>query len=196
MTTAGHDPDDWFDEPDTSNAWTTRVDRVVRERQAQSASEAEIDDWVGGGAPSTPREARRFRIDRRAILLAVLGLVLLFGILAAAGVFSGSSSDQGAVTTTPPTVSTPTTTVAKTTTAPQAPPVPTTPLKPGDTGAAVTELQRALTRAGYSPGAADGSYGNATTQAVTQFQQANGLTADGIAGTKTLAALTSVLQSG
>lgn len=195
MTTAGHDPDDWFDEPDTSNAWTTRVDRVVRERQAQSAPE--VDDWVGDSAPAAADGTRRLRIDRRVILLAVLGLALLFGILAAFGVFSGSSNTP-AITTTPATVSTPTTTATSTTTTktPQAPPVPTTPLKPGDTGAAVTQLQRALTSAGYSPGAADGSYGPATTQAVTRFQEAHGLTADGIAGTKTLAALTNSLQSG
>ncbi len=69
-------------------------------------------------------------------------------------------------------------------------------LRPGDKGASVIALQRALTTMGYAPGTADGTYGATTAQAVAAFQTAKSLTADGIAGAKTLAAINAVLASG
>ena len=60
----------------------------------------------------------------------------------------------------------------------------------GRNGAAqVRALQRRLARAGDSPGPIDGRYGLRTEQAVTGFQAADGLQADGVAGPLTLAAL-------
>ena len=177
--TGRHDPDDWFDEPETADGWDTRVDRIVRERE-------EREDWLREEPAAEPARPA-IRINRAVVLVAVLGVCLLLGILAAAGVFSSSKSS-----TPPPAATTTTqhTTTAVTTTAPKPTVVvPTTPLKPGDTGAEVVQLQKALTAAGYSPGKADGDYGAATTNAVKQFQSAHGLTADGIAGSKTLAAL-------
>jgi peptidoglycan hydrolase-like protein with peptidoglycan-binding domain len=70
---------------------------------------------------------------------------------------------------------------------------PTTTLKSGDSGAEVKALQRALAFLGYKSGKIDGSYGPATTAAVTAFQRASGLTADGIFGPQTLKALSSAL---
>lgn len=61
-------------------------------------------------------------------------------------------------------------------------------LKYGMKGEAVAELQRALTAHGY-PVADDGDFGEKTEAAVTAFQTACGLTADGRAGRDTLAAL-------
>lgn len=65
-------------------------------------------------------------------------------------------------------------------------------LRKGSKGQDVTELQTLLIRRGYdlSPYGADGSFGNKTLAAVQQFQRDNGLTADGVAGSKTWAALT------
>ncbi len=57
-------------------------------------------------------------------------------------------------------------------------------------------LQRALARLGYSPGTIDGQYGPSTTQAVSRFQRAKGLTEDGILGPDTLRALTNALKTG
>ncbi|MFM5138421.1 N-acetylmuramidase domain-containing protein [Aeromonas rivipollensis] len=62
-------------------------------------------------------------------------------------------------------------------------------LKKGDTGAAVADLQRRLTKAGY-PLTPDGWFGEATEQALIAFQQDHMITADAQAGPRTLAALT------
>jgi peptidoglycan hydrolase-like protein with peptidoglycan-binding domain len=53
----------------------------------------------------------------------------------------------------------------------------------------VRVLQRRLARAGSAPGPIDGRYGPLTEQAVSRFQAAHGLEADGIAGPQTLAHL-------
>ena len=185
----GRDPDDWFDEPapDPADGWDTRVDRIVRERE-------EREDWLRETAPSAPARPG-IRVNRAVVLVAVLAVCLLLGILAAAGVFSSSSSPAAPPTTTAARPVTTTTTRTTTTTAATVV-VPTTPLKPGDTGSEVVQLQKALVAAGYPLGKADGAYGDATTNAVKAFQSDNGLAADGIAGSKTLAALSSALQSG
>lgn len=55
-------------------------------------------------------------------------------------------------------------------------------LKLGAQGAAVHDLQEALSALGYHPGAADGHFGPATLGAVKAFQSAVGLTSDGVVG--------------
>lgn len=67
--------------------------------------------------------------------------------------------------------------------------------KMGSIGNEVSEIQSALKSRGYYTGAIDGIYGSATKSAVMRFQSDNGLTPDGIAGQKTLAAL-SVSEGG
>ncbi len=61
--------------------------------------------------------------------------------------------------------------------------------KQGSTGSTVTQIQTKLKSWGYYTGSIDGIYGSKTVSAVKRFQQNNGLTADGICGTKTLNAL-------
>lgn len=61
--------------------------------------------------------------------------------------------------------------------------------KRGSSGQVVTQIQTKLKRWGYYNGAIDGVYGSATEKAVRLFQQKNGLTVDGKAGQKTLAAM-------
>lgn len=51
------------------------------------------------------------------------------------------------------------------------------------------EIQTALKNAGFYEGAIDGKVGKLTKKAIKDFQAANGLTADGIVGKKTAAAL-------
>ena len=59
----------------------------------------------------------------------------------------------------------------------------------GSRGTAVLQLQQVLNALGYDTNGADGKFGKGTEQAVKAYQQANGLTADGKAGVKTLAQL-------
>ncbi len=59
----------------------------------------------------------------------------------------------------------------------------------GSRGEEVRKIQQKLKNWGYYNGAVDGIYGTQTQKAVRWFQQKNGLTVDGIAGPKTLAAM-------
>lgn len=61
--------------------------------------------------------------------------------------------------------------------------------KYGSTGDEVKQIQTKLKRWGYYNGNIDGIYGSKTVEAVKYFQRKNGLTVDGIAGTKTLNAM-------
>lgn len=69
-------------------------------------------------------------------------------------------------------------------------------LKYGSRGDRVKLLQKALNQLGYSAGSADGKFGSGTQRAVVAFQRANGLTADGLAGTKTLKKIEALLSGG
>ncbi len=169
--------DDWFSEPDA--------------RPSPSPARQPVEDEWLEGDDLRPRSAPPFDLrtlaDRR--LLVVVGVVVAFllAVLAVAGVFSGSASRP-----TTPIITTTAPPATPTTAGPAATP-PATTLKPGNTGAQVKVLQRALASLGYSAGAVDGQYGPATNRAVAAFQHAHGLTADGIFGPKTLQALSRAL---
>lgn len=60
----------------------------------------------------------------------------------------------------------------------------------GAQGEDVRQLQISLVSWGYDPGEPDGIFGKKTEAAVKAFQKAQGLTADGVCGPKTWAALT------
>ena len=173
--------DDWFSEPD------------VRPTSGRAPQPLE-DDWLARDELVRRRDPP-FELwalaDRRLLAAAGAVVAVLLAALAAAGVFG-----RGAERKTAPLI---TTTVPKTTptsTAPATRPVltaPARPLVPGDSGAQVERLQRALARLGYSAGAVDGRYGPATEKALAAFQRAYGLSVDGILGPKTLQALTRAL---
>ncbi len=59
----------------------------------------------------------------------------------------------------------------------------------GDNNKDVKKLQSALKILGYYSGKLDGDYGSGTTEAVTAYQKAKGLTADGVAGKTTVKAI-------
>jgi cell division septation protein DedD len=193
--TRSPDPDDWFAEPTRAPSRRTRQSqRTVANRRI----EGDEDDWGDDGP--------RSRLQRPAFAAslpdgwgplavgAVVFVILIIGVLAISGVFSSSSPTQ-AVTTNQIT-STPTTTTTQTQTVAASVPAPTTTLTSGDTGAQVKVLQRALAHLGYTVGTVDGDYGTATKTAVEQFQTASKLTADGLFGAATRAALIKALKTG
>ena len=61
--------------------------------------------------------------------------------------------------------------------------------KYGSRSEEVKQIQTKLKNWGYYKGSVDGIYGSGTLAAVKSFQKKNGLTIDGIAGTKTLQAM-------
>lgn len=67
--------------------------------------------------------------------------------------------------------------------------------KPGDSGAKVKKLQKALKIRGYYSGEIDGNYGESTKKAVKKFQKSVGISADGVAGKKTIQKLFSTSSS-
>ena len=68
-------------------------------------------------------------------------------------------------------------------------------LKYGVQSESVRALQQNLKTLGYYSGSVTGNYGKLTKEAVASFQRANGLSADGIAGSKTLSAIGQKLSS-
>ena len=68
-------------------------------------------------------------------------------------------------------------------------------LKQGSSGSLVKTVQTKLKNWGYYTGSVDGIYGPKTVAAVKYFQRKNGLSADGIVGAKTAAAMGVTLTS-
>lgn len=62
-------------------------------------------------------------------------------------------------------------------------------LRQGMSGDDVKELQTILKKQGYLTGAADGKFGSGTKKAVAALQKDRGISADGVAGSKTFASL-------
>ncbi|KST66141.1 peptidoglycan-binding protein [Mastigocoleus testarum] len=68
------------------------------------------------------------------------------------------------------------------------------PLRPGSRGAQVKILQAQLQELGYYKGSVDGKYGGTTKSAVSKFQSAKDLSADGVFGISTKNALETALK--
>jgi hypothetical protein len=189
------DPDDWFGE-------------LGREAPPRAGVGSDVETWIAPderarGADGLDAEAAAgaegssdgLTVRLGTLLAAAAGVVVLIVVvgLALGGVFSGGSTNGITAPSTGPTVTTTETpSTSSTTTAPATRtvlPAPTTTLKPGDQGAQVKRLQRALTRLGYDAGTIDGDYGTSTEAALTRFQKASGLTADGVLGAASLRAL-------
>lgn len=66
-------------------------------------------------------------------------------------------------------------------------------LQRGDSGSTVAELQSKLNSLGYDL-TVDGDYGSNTTEAIKNFQMGNGLSADGVAGVETMAAIDAMVS--
>ena len=175
--------------------------------------------------PVTTTEARRASVERRravaALVLLLIGLaaaapVLLLRDGAEAPVTPVSQSPAVATPTpteTDPVRTTPSTTPTPATSAAPSENVPAFTLPEGtklqrdeDGGDSdltvstdpelIADLQRVLSRAGYDPGSPDGIFGQNTEEAVVAFQQANGLSPDGMVGPETAEALSRAVGRG
>lgn len=179
--------------------------------------------WAMPGPPAAAETRRetveRRRIVAGLVVAGVLGIAIAAGVVL---LRSGSEPSAAApatptapVTTTPATITPSTTPETPVQEAPDTTPTTTAPspqetspsgsatsftlpegtkleLGQGDP-ALVKQLQQALVAAGYEPGSVDGSFGPQTESAVTAFQQDNGLSADGVVGPETAAALNSAI---
>ena len=218
--------DDWLGEVSDEDWSDNAAELAAGRRGTPVRPESELDDWGGPAPTRSAAvpETRRAAVERRRAV-AGLVLLLLIGIAAAAAVValrdgaedtssesptvtSPAATETDAVTTTP-------TTTTPTTTAPTEPsesatsftlPEGTKLQRGEDAGESdltvstdpelIESLQRALVSAGYDPGTPDGTFGEATEAAVIAFQQANGLTPDGIVGPETADALNTAVAAG
>jgi murein L,D-transpeptidase YcbB/YkuD len=208
--------DDWLADDDTFS-WPGEP---VFHDEPHALSGAEpVDAHVPAAVElQSPRRPDSATVVRRRRILAVsaLGALIVAAVTVAVVTSrgSGKSSSPPATTSTAQTAAT--TPVAS---SPQPPPPPpaaaqsktqTTSsaatvtvklpggqaLSDGDSGSAVTALQKALARLGYDVGKADGNFGSATTKAVEAFQKAHGLAADGVVGSATVQKLNAALAAG
>ena len=184
--------DDWFDEPEPLTETHSGVNGGVYEDAEEVWMLPEDDGVRSGGGHEIVVAGRTLTLTQLAIV-AVSILALFFGILAAFGVFNGGRTPTPTVA--PPAKKPPPQTTPADVT-PPATEAPAQTLNPGDTGAQVKILQRALAKLGFDPGTPDGSYGPATKIAVEKFQVAKGLAEDGVVGPATLNAIQKALAAG
>ena len=193
---AGDPLDDWLaDDLD----WSEPHGSAPRPRPGRRTGSA------AGNAGEGPAPISDVFRRRRAIALiagvALVAALVLIPLIAFGG--GGGSSPPTTTTTTQTTPAQTTTPTTPTTSAGTTTPTtgtatkltlpPSGSLKSGATGAEVKTLQQTLNSVGSASLKVDGNFGPATEQAVVAFQQANGLTADGIVGPKTAQALDAAL---
>ena len=204
------DDDDWFATPDDWFSPESPGGAAPSEPLEEPLWFEDVDEQPP--PPGPPGLGQR----QVTVVVAVVAIVAVIGIgILAVRWIGGSNNSETPPVTSPVTtavttpVTTPTTTATTTqtttTTSTSTSTTPTTTvsevptgqtLRPGMTGSSVLALQQALTQLGYDPGGADGNYGNGTTQAVKEFQAAQSLTQDGIAGPTTLQAINAQLAKG
>jgi hypothetical protein len=176
--------------------------------------------------PARTTEARRTAVERRRAIAALVALLLIGLGAATAVLLLRNGAEAPVTTVPRfPTVTTPARTETDAVpTTPSTTPTTTTPTAPSENAPTFTlpegtklqrgvgvgesdltvstdpeliaELQRALARAGFEPGRPDGTFGQSTEEAVIAFQQANGLSPDGIVGPETADALNGALAAG
>lgn len=177
------------EDPDPTHATTAGTRTEPTRTRALDAPEvpADPDPSEAVDARSMRRE-RRPRRRRRGWLRWLLVILLLCGLAVAIGFALGRfgplrTHRAATVPSSAPRASTPPS---------KAPSSPSRPLlQVGSSGPDVARLQRALTAAGFSPGAADGAFGGGTATQLRAFQASKGLPTTGTTDPATWAALPS-----
>jgi hypothetical protein len=190
------DPDDWFTDADPRPVEEQR--QLAGGDVAPSREPTWLEDVVEPDEPTADSPFAR----RRFVALGIAVLVLVVAFVVAIVAFGGGSESTSTVTSTTTTTTTRPTTTAPSSTVPATPApsaasviLPAGILRPGATGAEVKTVQRALARAGHTPGPIDGDYGPKTEQAVSALQRSAGITVDGHYGPQTKTALQQALNS-
>ena len=182
---------DWFPSDEDGETGESARPRLVRGRGGRRRRPA---------GPAGERSLQQRRLVAVGVLLAVVVVAIVVIVVSSGGNRNPTTTPPvtnplttpSTASTTPP-VSTPKkTSTAKTSSSTVKLPASGT-IKNGDTGAAVAALQRALTRLGATGIKADGKFGAKTQDAVTAFQTQHKLTADGVVGAKTAAAINRAL---
>lgn len=202
---AGRAPgdEDWLADVGDLNWLDTAEEQHVREspggfgeRSRQAAGRLEPV------LPASADQERAALVQRRRLIAAlvlcvVLGTAIAVPLVLLRGGREATSSQPATTalqtaTTTPAPAATPAPAPAKSTLTFELPASGTLRLGDDNPGA-VTRLQKALARLGFSPGRIDGIFGSNTKAAVVEFQRSKGLETDGIVGKKTAAALNAAL---
>jgi hypothetical protein len=213
---------EWSDEAEPGQQPPPTPARQGRRAPEGSTEPAGSVERPVQGRHVTTIDARRATVERRRAVAALV-LLLLVAVGAATAVLLLRKGEDAPATVTesqtlpppapseteatpPPPSATPSTTTptenASTFTLPEG-----TKLQQGESSgesdltvstdpALVEELQRGLVTAGFDPGTPDGTFGPKTEEAVVAFQQANGLSPDGIVGPETAAALNQAIARG
>ncbi|MDO5376969.1 MAG: peptidoglycan-binding protein [Clostridia bacterium] len=177
----------------TSCAWAQVYQRGDRGTEVETIQNALTKlkfyyaDVTGHFGEKTETAVRKFQKKQGLTQDGVVGEETMRALCAAAGIDvpDGGGADGAAAGTTGGT----TAQTAATATLPAG-----TMLKSGSRSDAVRKLQQDLTTLGYYSGTVTGHFGGVTENAVKKFQRNNGLSADGIAGAKTLAKIASALS--
>jgi Putative peptidoglycan binding domain len=211
---SGDGGDDWFggqSEFDWSGDGEVTVEQSAPPARREQRRARPPAGAAQPNAPLTQADLVHRRRMIAVIAIIAVGAIIVLGALILSRGGSGTSAPPAPTTplqtTTAPltTTTTPhTTTTTQTTTTPSTSGSGTAAVvlpaagkvETGDSGDSVKQVQQALTTVGFSPGPVDGTFGPQTKAAVVAFQQANGLTTDGIVGPKTAAALNSAVASG
>jgi hypothetical protein len=188
---------DWDEPRSRSSRESPAGETPVRQRSGliPEAGRGAADQPSGSG--ELHADIRRRRIAALAALAVLLGCAIIIPLVVLGGGGGNSAEPATPVTTTPTTTTAPTTTQTRPSTTTTTPtttsaalrvtlPAGTTRLERGDSGAAVTQLQKGLVALGFSAGQPDGNFGSVTEAAVVDFQQSNDLTPDGIVGADTV----------
>jgi Putative peptidoglycan binding domain len=193
---AGDPLDDWLAE---DLDWSEPHGSTPRPRPGRRPGSSAGD--AGEGPTAIADVFRRRRAVALIGAVALVAALVLIPLLAFGG--GGSSPPAATTTQTTPAQTTPAQTTTPTTSASTTTPTtgattkltlpPSGSLKSGATGTEVKTLQQTLNSVGSASLKVDGNFGPATEQAVVTFQQANGLTADGVVGPKTAQALNAAL---
>ncbi|MCB1005544.1 MAG: peptidoglycan-binding protein [Acidimicrobiales bacterium] len=164
---------------------------IPRDLDAYGVADDTATDLDAGVAERRPRTRRGLHVNMALLVVAVIATIAGIAYLVIDG--SGGSTtptvDAADTATGGSAAATADPLPSTTDTTPAVPPTERPALGVGSAGPDVVTLQERLVALGFDPGSVDGNFGPGTATAVQAFQTSAGLTADGVVGAETWAAL-------